>query len=81
MADKEINIAEHELVPKHSILTEEDATKLLQTYNVSRKQLPKMLIKDPAIKALNAKVGDIIKIIRKSPTTKSSIYYRVIVSD
>lgn len=81
MAEKEINVAEHELVPKHTILSEEESTKLLQTYNVSRKQLPKILITDAAIKKLNPKAGDIIKIIRRSPTTKSAVYYRVVVSD
>lgn len=81
MADKEFNVAEHNLVPKHTIISEEEATKLLQTYNVARKQLPKILIKDPAIKALTPKLGDIVKIIRSSPTTKTAVYYRVVISD
>ncbi len=81
MAEKENKMLEHELVPKHIILSEEDATKLLQMYNISKKQLPKIHAKDPAIKPMEPKAGDIVKILRNSPTTKTSVYYRVVVSD
>lgn len=68
-------------MPKHIILSEEDANKLLQTYNISKKQLPKILAKDPAIKPMEPKAGDIVKILRNSPTTKTAVYYRVVISD
>ncbi len=77
--EKSFNIEEHELVPKHIKLTEEEKNKLLDELNISPRQLPMILASDPMAKKLDAKPGDIIKIIRKSPTAKESIYYRVVV--
>lgn len=79
MAEKEINIQDHILAPKHTIIDEKEAEELLVKYNISKRQLPQVRIKDPAIKNLNAKPGDIIKIIRKSPVQGKSVFYRVVI--
>jgi len=71
-------ILKHRFVPKHEILSEEETKELLERYNISLRQLPKISSKDVVIKALNAKTGNVIKITRKSPTAKESIYYRVV---
>ncbi|MEM5852816.1 MAG: DNA-directed RNA polymerase subunit H [Candidatus Aenigmatarchaeota archaeon] len=76
---KKIDIEKHQLVPKHIILTEEEKAELLKKYKVSLRQLPKILINDPAIADKNPKVGDVVKIIRKSPVAGESVYYRVVV--
>lgn len=78
LTDTNIDITKHELVPKHELLTEEEKEELLKRYGVTITQLPRILISDPAIRGLNAKVGDIIKITRYSPTAGKSIYYRVV---
>lgn len=78
---KNFDIQQHTLVPKHIRLNKKEAEKLLRTYNISIKQLPKISSKDPVVKALNAKPDEIIKIIRKSPTAGESIFYRVVVSE
>jgi DNA-directed RNA polymerase subunit H len=75
---KEI-ILNHELVPKHEILSEEETKELLETLKITKEQLPKILSKDPVVKILGAKPGDVIKIIRKSATAGEAIYYRVVV--
>ncbi len=75
---KEI-ILNHELVPKHEILSEEEAQELLEKPGISKKQLPRIYVSDPVAKILGAKPGDVIKITRKSPTAGESIYYRVVV--
>ncbi len=80
MATEEFNILKHTLVPEHIKLSEEEAKKVLEEFNVSRDYLPKILISDPAIQHLNPEYGDIIKIIRKSPTMKEAIFYRVVVN-
>jgi len=59
-------------------LSEEEAKALLEKFNLSEVQLPTILSKDPMVKALRAKKGDIIKIEHKSPTGKSFYYRRVI---
>jgi len=74
-----IDLSKHEYVPKHIKLSEAEAGKLLLSYNISKKQLPKIFKNDPIIKELDLKPGDVIKIIRKSATCGDTIYYRVVV--
>ena len=77
---KKVKIDKHFLIPKHSKLSEREKQKLLETYNISLKELPKIPKTDAAIVSLNVKPGDIIKIIRKSPTAKEAVFYRVVVN-
>lgn len=79
--EKEVNIQKHVLVPKHVILKQDDVDKLLKKFNVVKGQLPKISIKDPMVKLLDAKESDVIKIIRKSETNVKSPYYRVVISE
>ena len=58
---------------------EEEVKKLLERYGITKKQLPKILTTDPVVKALGAKVGDVIEIERKSPVAGVTKYYRVVV--
>lgn len=76
---KEINVHEHIFVPKHEKLSDQEKKEVLEMYNVSPKQLPRINSKDPAIKDLDIKAGDIIKVTRKSQTAGESFYYRVVV--
>ena len=72
-------VADHILVPEHQKLNKEDTEKLLQKYNISVKELPKIGRKDPAVAHLNAQPGDVIRISRKSETSGTSTYYRVVI--
>lgn len=74
-----MEIEKHELVPKHILLSQKEKEELLKNYGITLKDLPRILSSDPMVKAINAKVGDVIKIIRKSPTAEVSEYYRVVV--
>lgn len=76
--ETEIDILKHELVPKHIILNEEEKKEILKNLQIEPHQLPKILTLDPVVKAINAKEGDILKIVRKSPTAGESIYYRIV---
>ena len=69
----------HTLVPKHTKLTKEEAKKLLEKYNITIKELPKIKKADQGIRHLNAKIGDIIKIERNSPTAKKTTYFRSVI--
>ena len=77
--ERKIDIFKSDLVPKHEILSPEEKQKLLDKFNISEKQLPKIKSTDPAVIALGAKKGDVIKITRKSPVAGESYYYRLVV--
>ncbi len=81
MSRKKPNILEHELVPKHEVLSPREAAALLKKLGIKPAQLPWITIDDPVVKALKAKPGDIIRIIRKSPTAGEAIAYRYVVVD
>jgi DNA-directed RNA polymerase subunit H len=76
---KEVDVSKHKFVPKHVILNDKETGKLLQQYNITLNQLPRILTSDPMVEKLGAKIGDIIKIIRTSPTAGTISYYRVVV--
>jgi len=73
-------ISKHELVPEHEVLTVEEADSLLNEFNISKGQLPKILITDAVVKNIKADIGDIIKITRNSQTAGTAVVYRVVVS-
>ncbi len=72
-------VDKHILTPKHSKLNDKEKTNVLERYHVTSKELPKILRTDAAIKDLDPKQGDIIKITRKSPTAGESVFYRVVI--
>lgn len=71
------NKSKHHLVPKHVILTEDEIKEVLEKYNCKKENLPVILDKDPMAKYHGMKVGDVCKIIRKSPVIGEYISYRV----
>jgi len=81
MEKKKFNILDHELVPEHIILSKEEAEEVLKKFNIKPEQLPKILTTDPVVKAIGAKKGDIIKVIRRSKTALKSVVYRLVVEE
>ena len=79
LTEKEFNVLTHELVPKHTIIDDEERKELLEKFNIIPEQLPKILKNDPVVKAIEAEEGDILKIIRDSPTAGVALYYRFVV--
>jgi DNA-directed RNA polymerase subunit H (RpoH/RPB5) len=67
----------HTLQPKHFKLGKEEAKKVLDEYNISLSQLPKIKKEDKGLPE-GCKVGDIIKIEREEEGEKVE-YYRVVV--
>ena len=77
---KEFDIKKHSLVPIHTKLTEEEAKKVLDEFNITKDEIPKILLSDAAIKDLTPEYGDVIKISRPSPTNTKTTFYRVVVN-
>ncbi len=80
----ELDIRSHTLVPEHILLSEEEKRSILDKYQISIDNLPKILITDPVVRLMGTpeepvKPGDVIKIIRKSPTAGTAIAYRIVV--
>ncbi|MDA4134762.1 MAG: DNA-directed RNA polymerase subunit H [Thaumarchaeota archaeon] len=72
-------ITDHFLVPKHELLTPEEARAMLGKYNAMPHQLPFISSTDPAAKSIGAKAGDFIRITRRSETAGETVYYRYVV--
>jgi DNA-directed RNA polymerase subunit H len=69
-------VGKHVLVPKHSKLSEKDAKELFEKYSIDLQNLPRIYKNDPAIVHLDVNEGDVVKIVRKSPTAGESVFYR-----
>lgn len=74
-----ISILDHVDVPKHTILSLSKAASLLEHYGITLEDLPKIKMDDPVMKEIGGNVGDVIEIMRQSPTATISKYYRVVV--
>jgi len=65
--------------PKMEIVNEKMKSQILEKYRLSSfEQLPKFKSTDPAVKALGAKPGDLIKIYREDMTGKYIAYRYVL---
>ena len=73
---KKFDVTKHMLVPKHSVISEKEKKELIDKYQLSIIDFPKMSPKDPAIQHLKVKEGDIVKIVRESKTAGESVFYR-----
>lgn len=72
------NVTHHNLVPKHTILTEGEAETLVKSlYITNRNKLPKIKKTDPISKYYGIKPGEIFRILRPSETSGTSYYYRL----
>lgn len=67
------------LVPKHILLSKEEKKALVEQLKIKPEQLPWIRASDPVAKLIGAKPGDIVKIVRKSPTAGETIAYRLVV--
>ena len=81
---EEFNVLEHELVPEHYLLKSEEAEKMLSELKLTKDQLPKIRLSDPCVVVLDkisgaVSEGQIVKVVRRSPTNGVSVCYRLVV--
>ena len=72
-------LLDHESVPYHEIIGEDEVAEILSKYVIDKEQLPKIRFDDPIVLEIGAKIGDVIKIMRKSQTADESAYYRLVI--
>lgn len=73
------------LMPPHEVLSETAAKRQLKQLGIAKEKLPLLALSDAAVQKLIAdgndvKVGDVIRITRKSFTVSESYYYRQVVA-
>lgn len=71
-----VNVTEHELVPKHIMLSIEEKRELLRRYRLKESQLPRIQQHDPVARYLGLRRGQVVKIIRLSSTAGRYASYR-----
>jgi DNA-directed RNA polymerase subunit H len=76
---KKFALQDHDLVPAHILLSSEELAEMLKSYGVDSAQLPKIHVTDPVVKEIGGKVGDVVKVIRKSYTSGVSVFYRLVI--
>jgi DNA-directed RNA polymerase subunit H len=76
---KNLHVLKHEMVPEHTIISEEEVNELLARYGIELKQLPKILVTDPACKEIGARKDNVIKIRRRSLTADEAVSYRLVI--
>ena len=79
LSEKKIEQVEHDLIPKHTRLSQEEANEVIAKYQIFPYQLPHIKASDPAIRELKALPGDVVKIIRKSQTAGEAVAYRYVI--
>lgn len=72
-----LNITNHELVPKHIVVGEEEKAAVLAKYRIKESQLPKILVSDPVAKYLGLRPRQLVKIVRTSETAGLHVVYRI----
>ncbi len=74
----QFNILEHAYVPKHTILSEQEAQQMMTKYNIVHPDmLPNISRYDPVAMAIGMRPGQVCRIDRFSKTAINTPYYRI----
>jgi len=74
-----IVIIDHDIVPLHILLTEDEKSKYFLEFNHHPRDMKKILVNDPVARFYGAKVGDLFKIIRPTITSGKEIDFRMVI--
>ena len=72
-----INIVNHRDVPHHEVIEENEKKELLVKYNIKQENLPVILRDDAMARYLGLRPGEIVRILRPSPTSGTYVSYRI----
>lgn len=71
------DIADHQYQPKFQLLTPKQIERVKEEYNANNYTIKKFVKIDPMIRYFALKRGDVVRIIRPSPTAGFAIDYRI----
>ena len=72
------NILDHALVPPHRIIDDDEKKNVAKFYNIiNESNWPEISRFDPVAVAVGVKPGEVVEIIRSSPTSLTAKYYRL----
>jgi DNA-directed RNA polymerase subunit H len=74
-----IDVRDHEAVPTHEKMDEDEVEEVLEKFDTETDKLPKIKRTDAALKQMDVEEGDVIRIERESPTAGKTTYYRIVV--
>jgi DNA-directed RNA polymerase subunit H (RpoH/RPB5) len=74
-----IVVIDHNIVPLHILLTEDEKSKYFAEFNHHPREMKKILVNDPVARFYGAKVGDLFKIIRSSITSGKEVDFRMVI--
>lgn len=74
-----VNITHHELVPKHTPLSDEEVKEVLHAHALELTQLPRILSSDPVARYYGLERGHVVRIERKSMSAGLYVTYRHVV--
>jgi len=74
-----IDIASNHYVPKHTLLNDKETVKILDRYNITITNMPKIKREDPMAKYIGARPGQVVKIETFNPTNGTEPAYRVVI--
>ena len=74
-----INIVDHEIVPKHILLSDDEAAEVLEKYLAKKKNMPKIYSGDPIARYYNMQPNNICRIIRPSNRCGAYATYRLVI--
>ncbi|MFC7155757.1 DNA-directed RNA polymerase subunit H [Halomarina halobia] len=74
-----VDASQHDLVPEHTIVDDAEVDDVLAEYDIDRTDLPKIKRRDPALRSMDADVGDVVRIERNSRTADVAVVYRLVI--
>lgn len=76
--DFQYNILDNNLVPPHRVLNQDEKDDIMKEYNIlEESQFPNISRFDPVAVIVGVRPGQVVEIIRSSPTSLKTKYYRL----
>jgi len=74
-----IDIVNHRDVPHHEVMDDKEKKELLEKYYIKEENLPVILRDDAMARYLGLRPGEVVRILRPSPTSGTYVSYRICV--